>query len=40
MVVGGMVMISGIFLPQARPMIAVGASILVFVFTAKYFGKS
>jgi hypothetical protein len=39
-VVSGIIIASGILIPQARPMIAVGASILVFIFTSKYFGRS
>lgn len=37
--ISGLIIVSGILIPQARPMIAVGASILVFIFTSKYFGR-
>jgi len=38
--ISGLIIVSGILIPQARPMIAVGGSILVFIYTSKYFGRS
>lgn len=38
--ISGLIIASGILIPQARPMIAVGASILVFIYTSKYFGRT
>lgn len=38
-VISGIIIATGIFITPARPMIAVGASILVFIGVSKYFGK-
>jgi hypothetical protein len=38
-VVAGLLIVSGVFFSWARPMIAIGVSVLVFVLAAKYFAK-